>query len=218
MRRAPLLTGVMMILAVSSLAAAAERPPLVLRMAGGAFRPEGPLPEPPGWYRDFSHQRSAAGKRYLVAITRGPVTPEQRAELAAAGAELLGYVPRHGYTLRVDPEQEEALRSLGFVAWLGSLPAHHKVQPGLSSEARQPGVVTKLRVILRPDEPEDRVRQALAGFTTQAAASGKGNAWRVEASVPGGALPLVLSSLAGLPEVEAVEKVRPIRSLNQTGT
>src|SRR4030095_11930234 len=74
---------------------------------------------------------------------------------------------------------------------------------------------TKLRVILRPDEPEDRVNELLAGLQLTSAPSGKDGAWRVEATVPAGRLRHILSGLVGLPEVEAIEPVRPFRYLNQ---
>src|SRR3989442_313664 len=64
-------------------------------------------------------------------------------------------------------------------------------------------------------EPPARVRRALTGLDVMAAPSGKDGAWRLEATVPAGRLSTVLSRLAGLPEVEAVEIAHPFRALNQ---
>jgi hypothetical protein len=148
-------------------------------------------------------------------MTTGPLTPGQRAQLEEAGAALLDYLPVHGYRLRAAPQAEEEIRSLPFVTWLGELPPHLKIHPELLARAgRAPGS-EKIRVILSADEPESRVLKILAGLSPAAAPSGKGSAWRVEAMVPAGRLPAILSRLSGLPEVEAIETARPFRPMNQ---
>lgn len=186
-----------------------------LRFAAGRFRPLGPEMPVPDWYAGAPLDRSALGQRYLVAILRSPMDPEQRRRLEAAGAELLDYVPDRGYRLRVAPEAEAELRALPFVAWLGAVPPHFKVDPQLSQNAARAGGESRLRVLLAASEPPVRVLEILKGLTTHAAPSGKDGAWRVEFGVPGGRMAGFLSRLVGLPEVEAVEPVRPVRPLNQ---
>jgi hypothetical protein len=197
--------------------AADERRPLELKLANGSFRPAEGKAAPPTWFREHAVGASADGKLYRVAVTESALTPEQRRQLIDAGAELLGYLPDHGYRLRLRPGSEAAVRGLPFVAWLGDLPAHLKVTPQLSEHALHPPTVARLRVVLSPGEPEARVQRALAGLMSSASPSGKEGAWRIEAVVPAARLRGVLSRLASFPEVEAVESVRPVRLLNQDG-
>ncbi len=189
--------------------------PLELRYASGTFRPDVPPPPPPGWYREASETQSPRGFRYLVAITRLPLEPAQIRLMESAGATLVGYLPVHGYRVRVSPAGEQALQALPFVAWIGDPPRQLKVQPELSARAGNPVAPVSLRAVLEAGEPPDRARSALAGLDIVAAPAGKDGAWRVEAAVPAARLPKVLSRLAGLPEVEGVEIARPYRPTNQ---
>jgi hypothetical protein len=187
-----------------------------IRFASGSFRPDGPVSTPPGWYRDVSERESPRGRRYLVALASGPLDPDQRHRMEKAGAEVLGYLPDHGYRVRLNPAAVESIRKLSFVVWLGETPPHFKVQPELAARAgRAAGAPIPVRVVLESDEPPERARQALAGLDVLSAPSGKDRAWRLQATVPAGRLGAVLSRLAGLPEVESVEIVRPFRPMNQ---
>jgi len=197
--------------------AAEDGHPLELKLATGSFRPAEAAAAAPPWFRENAVGASADGKLYRVAVTDAALTPEQRRQLMDAGAELLGYVPDHGYRLRLRPGSEASVRGLPFVAWLGKLPAHFKVGPQLAENARRPSAATPLRVIVSPGEPEVRVLRTLAGLATRATPSGEARAWRIEALVPAGRLRGVLSRLASLPEVETIESVRPVRLLNQDG-
>src|SRR5215510_124878 len=101
------------LLGAAPLMAASSSPaPLELRYAAGTFRPRGSAPQTPGWYRDSSEKASPRGQRYLVAISIASLQPEQRRQMEAAGATLLGYIPAHGYRLRIDPARIDSLRSL----------------------------------------------------------------------------------------------------------
>ena len=187
-----------------------------LRLSGGDFLPRSGETAAPGWYDAPAVAGSAAGRRYLVAIARGPLDAGERRSLEQAGAELLDYLPVYGYRLRAAPETESAIRALPFVLWLGELPPWRKVESALASRAAAPGREdAKLRVILTAGEPQMRVLTALAGLRAESAPAGKGGAWRVTATVPPGQLANVLSRLLALPEVEAVESVKPMRLFNQ---
>jgi hypothetical protein len=190
-------------------------PQPTLRFATGDFRPGGPSPAAPSWFLAASIATSGRGSRYVVAVTKGPLGPSERAQIESLGAEILGYVPIHGYRLRVAPESESALRRLSFVAWLGALPAHLKVEPELAATASSPARPTPIRVVLTAGESKLRVVEALSGVPVIASPSGKDGAWRVVATVPADRLAAVLSSVAALPEVEAVEPVRRFRRMNQ---
>lgn len=190
---------------------------LRLRMAGGDFDPRLSV-RSPAWYRDTSFRAAPDGKRYVVAMARGSLDAQQRRRLEQAGAELLGYLPDHGYRLRVDPRNEAAVRELPFVAWLGELPAHFKIQPQLSSAVSRTSKPVDLRVILFEGAVASRVLQTLDGLAPTARPSGRHGAWRVQVSAPAERLGGLLSSLAGLPEVESVERALRMSPLNQDAT
>ena len=194
---------------------AGAQAPLELRLAGGVFHPLAAEASAPAWFRAIPEDRSPRGRRYLVAVTRAALDAEQRRLLEVAGAGLLDYFPVHGYRIRVSPEAEARVRGLPFVAWLGPLPPHLKIEPHLWVRAARPDGDTKLRVILAEDEPAGRAVEALSNLAPLARPSGKDGAWRVTATVPGDRIAAVLSRLAALPEVEAVEQVRPFRATNQ---
>jgi hypothetical protein len=151
------------------------------------------------------------------------LAPEERRILEDSGARILGYLPAGGYMVRLRPGSEEVVRSLPFIVWLGSLPSHMKVHPELAGHAERSRIAAEagekesisLRVLLIAGEPQTRVEQVLAGHPQSAAPSGAQGAWRLEATVPAGLLPVLLSRLAGLPEVEWIEPVRRMRLLNQ---
>ena len=215
-----------------------------LRFAGGTMRivpapgsnrtaSAGTLsPSAPDWFAAESPAaiaKSPHGRRYLLALAPAGLSPLDRETLAAAGAEVLDYVPVRGYRLRLLPAAEHAVRGLPFLAWLGETPAHLKVSAELLrrasleapasalapggppvSEARIP-----LRVILAADEPAGRTLDILRGLDVMPAPSGKDGAWRVAAQVPAARLRGILARLAALPEVEAIEPKRELLALNQ---
>src|SRR5262245_24673103 len=86
----------------------------VLRLASGEYHPLIGEPAPPPWFHGVHRDASAAGWRYLVAVTAGPLDAEQRLRFEEAGAEVLGYLPVHGYMLRAASEAEGTLRGLPF--------------------------------------------------------------------------------------------------------
>src|SRR6185436_1208520 len=129
-----------------------------------AFHP-GETAAPPKWFHDRSQATSAKRSRYLVAITQGPLKDDERAQLASLGAEILGYLPVHGYRLRMAPPAEAAIRRLPFVVWLGAVPAHLKVESELAGNASAPAAATRIRVVLAAGESQQRTLDALNGFS-----------------------------------------------------
>jgi hypothetical protein len=217
-RNAAALSIILPLLSLASLpASTTARRTAELRFASWTYRPEGPAPIDPAWYRDLSEERSARGRRYLVAIAAGPLDPGERRRMEQAGGSIVGYVPEHGYRLRIDPAAVDAVRTLPFIDWIGAPPPHFKVQAELALRAAKAKGPIEIRVILEADEPPERAHRALAGLTPRAAPSGKAGAWRLRAVVPPGRIGAVLSRLAGLPEVEAIEIARPFRPMNQDG-
>ena len=213
---------------------------LEIRLAAGTIRlAEGqPLRSDdlaPGWYRAAAGaavETSARGFEYLAAVARGPLSPEERGRLEAAGAEVLDYLPVHAYRLRLLPGAEAAVRSLPFIAWLGDLPRHLKIGPRLlrlaaaeddasgKSKGTGQNEGVGIRVIVAAGEPPGRTLEALGGPVSTnteilATPSGKDGAWRVTARVPAGRLRDVLARLVALPEVVAIEPALRQRLFNQ---
>ena len=223
-----------------------------MRFAGGTIRiVSGPgsksaeggvtlTPAAPDWFAALSPvsiTKSPHGRRYLLMLSHGGLSPSDRETLIAAGGEILDYVPVHGYRLRLPPAAEHAVRAMPFIAWLGEAPAHLKVAPellrraslqaptqgagaGPESDREQGGGPAAgeripLRVIVAADEPAGRTLDVLRGLDVLPAPSGKDGAWRVVAQVPAARLRGILARLAALPEVEAIEPKRAVRPLNQ---
>ena len=195
--------------------AASPSPHTELHFAAGVFHPGDAPPAVPVWFHDAALATSADGSRYLTAVTQGPLGPQERAQIESLGAEILAYLPVHGYRLRVAPEFESALRRLPFVVWLGAVPPHLKIGTELAAMAATPAQATPIRVVLTAGESQRRVADALLGIPVVATPSGKDGAWRIVATIPANRLTAVLSGIASLPEVEAVEPVHAFRPMNQ---
>ena len=195
---------------------ASPEPDLELRFAGGTFRPLSPPARGPSWFEGTPLAAGAAGDLYLVAIARAPLGPAERTKIEDTGARILDYVAMHGYRLRVPPAAQGSIRALPFVEWLGPLPAHLKIGPELASDA-DAGTEREVsvRILLEAGEPASRVLDATSGLQVQSAPSGRDGAWRIVAAVPGARLGRLLSRIASLPEVEAIEPVRRMIPLNQ---
>jgi hypothetical protein len=61
------------------------------------------------------------------------VSAEQRALLAANGVELLGYIPRNAWLVRVTGPVDLAAPQFDFVRWAGPLQPGDKISPALSA-------------------------------------------------------------------------------------
>jgi hypothetical protein len=193
----------------------AAEPGPVLHLAAGDFAPNAASPAAPSWFHATPTWESPRGSRYLVAIMRGPLGGKEREQLEATGVSILGYVPVHGYQLRVPPVSEAAARRLPFVAWLGPLPPHLKLAPELSASSPAAAADARVRIILAAGEPSARVTALLGTMPSLATPSGKDGAYRVVATIPGKSLATTLSAIASLPEVEAIEPARRFRPMNQ---
>jgi hypothetical protein len=215
MPRALFLSASLLLLCTTAGAAGESGSGMELKLASGTFRPLQAAAPPPDWYGAERVDSSASGRRYLVAITAGGLDLEQRRRLESLGAKLLDYIPANGYRLSVPPEAEQDLRALDFVEWLGLLPSHLKVAPWLSTAAGETVEAVDIRVVLNGGEPAERVMEVLAGMHANPRPSGKDGAWRVEVTIPADRVATILSRLAVLPEVEAVEPVLPVRTFNQ---
>jgi len=85
----------------------------------------------------------AAPERALAAPTRGvvqltgPMTPQRRAELTAAGLELGAYLPANAYIVKLPAgfQPRSALGRLAYVRWLGAFDKSWKLDPEIGTHA-----------------------------------------------------------------------------------
>src|SRR5260221_11199432 len=117
------------VLLAPALLGASAQPRGELRFAAGVFHPGDAAAKAPVWFHDAGLTASERGSRYLTAVTRGPMGPQERAEIERLGAEVLGYLPVNGYRIRVQPALEAALRRLPFIVWLGAPPSPLQIKP-----------------------------------------------------------------------------------------
>jgi hypothetical protein len=74
----------------------------------------------------------AAGQRgYFIVQFAGPVMDAWKAQAAAAGAELLDYVPDFAFKARMSPEAANRVAALDSVAWVGVFQPAYKLDPAL---------------------------------------------------------------------------------------
>jgi hypothetical protein len=205
----------LLVFSLPSIAADGESVKPLLELAGGTFRPTESREAAPEWFEATLVDRAPSGLRFAVAVAAGPLGKEERRRIESTGAEILDYLPQYGYRLRLVPGAEEAVRALPFVTWVGRIPSHRKIDPGLAALAARPEASARIRVVLSSGEPESRVMALLDEHPVRARRSGKDQAWRVEATIDADSLAAILSGLASLPEVEAIEQPRELRYLNQ---
>jgi hypothetical protein len=130
--------------AAATQAAAGESHPIHLR--AGTFTPA--AGEQPAVAPELAIDGYAADTRgyYIVQFT-GPVLDEWKAQVAALGGELLGYIPDYAFKARLNPAQAGAVGRLGSVAWVGVFQPAFKISPALGdSAARAAGGQALLRV------------------------------------------------------------------------
>jgi serine protease AprX len=117
---------------VSLVVSAQQGPPSAapIRLKAATFTPaRGERPDiPPG----LVIGGYAAGQRgYFIVQFAGPVMDAWKAQAAAAGAELLDYVPDFAFKARMSPEAANRVAALDSVAWVGVFQPAYKLDPAL---------------------------------------------------------------------------------------
>ncbi len=149
------------------------------------------------------------GRRYLICLD-GPMTPERRAALDAAGVRLLDYLPYWSYAADLSASTPPRVAALGFVTWVGHYQPAWKLAPGLGttpalSPARRAleaeGRLPVQIWLFEGDDPEPAIA-AIAG--TPGVTIGHVDRAGSAASVFAAVTPAALADLA------AIERVRYI--------
>src|SRR5262245_13362687 len=117
---------------VSLVVSAQQGPPSArpIHLKASTFTPaRGERPDvPPG----LTIAGYAAGQRgYFIVQFAGPVMDAWKAQVAAAGAELLDYVPDFAFKVRMTPDAANRVAALGSVAWVGVFEPAYKLDPAL---------------------------------------------------------------------------------------
>ena len=92
------------------------------------------LPDP-ATLNEAAGERASGDELWIVHFDRDPALAEREA-VAAAGAELLGYLPENAYLVRAEAAAARALAELRNVDALLRYAPEWKVQPGLAAQER----------------------------------------------------------------------------------
>jgi hypothetical protein len=135
---------------------AAQSGPSPIRLRSGTFVPVvgQQAAVPPG----LAVAESAADTPgYYIVQFIGPVRDEWKAQLTAAGGELLDYIPDYAFKVRLDPAQAAQLGRLGSVAWVGLFQPAFKISPSI--DAQKPNL---LRVQVEEGADIERAIQTIS--------------------------------------------------------
>jgi hypothetical protein len=164
-----------------------------------------------GWTTDPLGQ--ATGLVHFYA----PIKAAWQSDLEARGIRVLLYVPDDALLVQGPPAALSGLRALPVVDWVGSYEPSWKMPVGLTTAAG----IQDVRVLLIPGETPNVILAwlARAGVPTRwtdaaspgiLGAFGTGDFQWVRARVPASLVP----ALAALPEVQFIDPVLPVQSLN----
>src|SRR5262245_44808542 len=102
-----------------------------------------------------------AGQRgYFIVQFAGPVMDAWKAEVSAAGVELLDYVPDFAFKARMTPEAAARVAALDSVAWVGLFHPAYKLDPAL---LRAGGATRVYRVRMERGADVNATVDAIAG-------------------------------------------------------
>jgi len=82
-----------------------------------------------------AHLRAGPEAEAFLVQANGPVTPQFRAALEAAGVEVVAYIPNNAYLVRAWPGAKDALARVPGVAWVGVWEPYFKLGHGLLEPA-----------------------------------------------------------------------------------
>ncbi len=152
----------------------------------------------------------------------GPIHASQRQGLIDLGAEILDYLPRHAYVVRMDPGLDGQARRLAGVVAVGPLPPALKIGQSVTESIRLAefsDTAMPLKINLWPGKPLDQYRDALRALTglsvvfEQAGPRSERLVANVTAEVQTG----VIVGLAAMDAVAAIDVYREPVYLNSQG-
>ncbi|MCH7814618.1 MAG: S8 family serine peptidase, partial [Planctomycetes bacterium] len=165
--------------------------------------------------------QAADPSRRLVIQLDGPMTPARRADLAAAGVVLGGYLPTHAYIIDRGPLPAQGLAELDFIRWIGPYRKEWKLDPdigrrGFSTPERQAEVDRGwFQVVITLFDGQgivsaiDKVETAGARVMNSALV---GSQWMIDATIAAADL----SNLMDVSAVQFVEEAPELVARNNT--
>ncbi len=146
---------------------------------------------------------------YFIVQFHGPIRPEWRRALAAAGHEVLDYVPDFALLVRATGPGARELEQLDVVRWVGSFAPAYRLSNELAETAlRADDEELEVRVRAFPGEPLSALLEALGEISARlnhsSADSGGGAILR---------LTLPATRLIDLAHVRAVAWIEPVHEL-----
>lgn len=151
----------------------------------------------------------AAVDRYRLAQFDSPIDAGLRGRLAAAGLEVVGYVPQRTLIVRLPaPDAEPRLRALAGLRWSGAVRPDYKLSPALRQRLAEPGAgsTATIRAFLFTGEDPAALAAALAvaidGARVVFAASGPRP--RIDLDLPAARLAPAVGGLIADPAVQYV--------------
>jgi len=108
-----------------SVSAVAQQDPAHIRLRYEQFNPLVSQPEIP------AALRSGDTEQLFIVQFEGVPSQAGRDGLAAASAQIHGYLPDNAYVVRMAPSQQAAVRALPTVRWVGNYHAAYRIDPEL---------------------------------------------------------------------------------------
>jgi len=173
--------------------------------------------EPPVGLESALASTDSSSTDYIIVQVAGPLTSVELGALAAAGADVLEYVPENTYICRYPGSSLTAVTALPFVVWAGEYLEGFKIAPELMTPAADPrprllsveGVETSMsqeprdvEVVLHRDADPEAARARIA----EAARMNAGDLEIADGKVFLSVLPQMLARLAAVDEVRHVEE------------
>ncbi|MBN1848264.1 MAG: S8 family serine peptidase [Deltaproteobacteria bacterium] len=90
------------------------------------FDPMKRLPTPESGLKASATYPTGQPGYYIVQFD-GPIEGSWKSELEAAGAAIFDYIPDFAFIIKIDPKDEQVIRRLGHVRWLGRYESSYKI-------------------------------------------------------------------------------------------
>ncbi|MBM3318519.1 MAG: S8 family serine peptidase [Candidatus Eisenbacteria bacterium] len=154
------------------------------------------------------------GEGYFLVQARGPITPEWREELEAAGARIHGYIPEHTFLVRLDGQARLRAAGLSATHWVGPYHPAYKISPGIGTQTfvtpermADPRLRLMVRVFESPEAVSARIGE-LGGEVLDYTDDGFSRRFLIRAPRE------AVAPLARIPEVWWIEEQPEFRTLN----
>ncbi|MCA9977566.1 MAG: hypothetical protein KC413_17525, partial [Anaerolineales bacterium] len=203
-RTLTIMLGMMFLLIFCTVTFAQTEPAgyIPLRLASGTFDP---LQTAPETLSIPSALRNSSSSAYYIVQFTGPITDMDKAELTAAGADILTYIPDYAFIVRANAPVIDALANLENFRWAGAYLPYFRLSPELRTryvETSAPTEMLELVLLLPPDVDETAVTQAINEWGGSVTAHASTH-WKITLRISVSSDYLI--DLATLPDVQWIE-------------